>query len=221
MQHKICRMECNIYRMQHKICRMEYDVQNGLWVERKCGSNTDQTTGNTHMVGTCESLYSANTSLGAPTITMDLARISVTPSLNLHCACIISTRQTILLLFVPCPEYTLRYWMFSFGKRSELPWHTFLPSWQYRWQRKAPHRSRQRSENCSDNGQHSIVKCLPPTFASHVCLPCPLTRFCWWTLRPRILFRNLLTSPVSPSATPIRPTLSWQITSTKLMDKGS
>ena len=37
-----------------------------------------------HMVGTRESLYSVKTSLGVPTIMIDLAVMSVIPSVNLH-----------------------------------------------------------------------------------------------------------------------------------------
>ena len=71
-------------------------AQNGMRVGMRI---TEWTTLNTHMVGTCESLYSANTSLGVPTIIMDLAMISVTPSLNLYTSTyIISMRQTLLLL---------------------------------------------------------------------------------------------------------------------------
>lgn len=88
-------MDWNVVNVNRAECEQytEWNATYAEWngmdceLERECGSNTDQTT---HMVGTCESLYSANTSLGAPTITMDLARISVTPSLNLqeHALCI-------------------------------------------------------------------------------------------------------------------------------------
>ena len=109
---------------------------------------------------------------------------------------------------------------------------TFPPSWQCWQPQTGIHRNRQTSvkkiQTCTQLYDIATIpramlvqilnKSMPPgrPIVTHGGrLGSLLTRFCWWTFSPRILLRNLLTSPTSPSLTPppsntpINSRLSW------------